>query len=193
VVNLLSVSVPGSLARFCWLAIRSHVALRLRRTDSSRLPGNWLTVRGYEAHPAAPPARRWLSCRNRYRRRQRRARRCLFRPRGRDLARKPGHCRYRLHNRRRWRVARSYRGTSGRLVRVFAIDLVPELVRTGRAHEEVSAVAQQPSRCPSAHNRRIRRSSKKSARQCRIGAEVFVAGVRGRPRRAPPRRREPRS
>ena len=28
-------------------------------------------------------------------------------------------------------------GICGRLVRVFAIDLVPELVRTGRAHEEV--------------------------------------------------------
>jgi hypothetical protein len=34
---------------------------------------------------------------------------------------------------------RCYRG--GGLVRVFAIDLVPELVWTGRAHEEVSAVA----------------------------------------------------
>jgi hypothetical protein len=33
---------------------------------------------------------------------------------------------------------------------------------------------------------------KKSGRRCRIGAEVFVAGVRGRPRGAPPGRREPR-
>ena len=29
----------------------------------------------------------------------------------------------------------------GQRVRVFTIDLVPELVRTGRAHEEVSALA----------------------------------------------------
>jgi len=34
---------------------------------------------------------------------------------------------------------------------------------------------------------------KKSGRWCRIGAEAFVAEVRGRPRGAPPRRREPRS
>ena len=32
---------------------------------------------------------------------------------------------------------RTHRGVCGRRVRVFAIDLVPELVRTGRAHEEV--------------------------------------------------------
>ena len=31
-----------------------------------------------------------------------------------------------------------------------------------------------------------------SGRRCRIGAEVFVAGVRGRPRRAAPKEREPR-
>jgi hypothetical protein len=33
----------------------------------------------------------------------------------------------------------------------------------------------------------------RSARRCRIGAGVFVARVRGRPRAAPPRTREPRS
>jgi hypothetical protein len=36
-------------------------------------------------------------------------------------------------------LVRCYRG--GGLVGVFAVDLVPELVGTGRAHEEVSAVA----------------------------------------------------
>jgi hypothetical protein len=35
------------------------------------------------------------------------------------------------------RDARADSGMCGRLVKVFAIDLVPQLVRTGRAHEEV--------------------------------------------------------
>ena len=70
--------------------------------------------------------------------------------------------------------ARSYRGA--RLVRVFATDLVPELVRTGRAHEEVSAVANRPSRYRIACDRRTESLRKKSAGRCRIGAEAFVAG-----------------
>jgi hypothetical protein len=37
----------------------------------------------------------------------------------------------------RGRRSYDYRGMCGRRVRVFAIDLVPDLVRTGRAHEEV--------------------------------------------------------
>ena len=47
-----------------------------------------------------------------------------------------------------------------RLVRVFAIDLVPEFVRTGRAHEEVERSRPEPSRCRIADNRRTRKSSK---------------------------------
>ena len=45
----------------------------------------------------------------------------------------------------------------------------------------------------SAHHAGSPTPRKKSGRRCRIEAEVFVAGVRGRPRGAPPRRREPRS
>jgi hypothetical protein len=47
-------------------------------------------------------------------------------------------------------------------------------------------------RCPAmastsriVHNRRTRKSWKTSGRRCRIGAEVFVAGVSGRPRGVP--------
>jgi hypothetical protein len=77
------------------------------------------------------------------------------------------------------------RGMCGRRVRGFAIDLIPELVRTGRARG---------SRAQSPRNRRGVGSlttglpespRKKSWRRCRIGAEVFVAGVRGRPRGRP--------
>ena len=79
-----------------------------------------------------------------------------------------------------------YRGMCGRRLRVFAIDLVPELVCTGRAHEEVGAQStRKPSRCRIACNRRTRSPRKKSGRRCRIGAEVFVAGVNGRPRGHP--------
>jgi hypothetical protein len=90
-----------------------------------------------------------------------------------------------------WRLP-SHRAMCGRRVRGFAIDLVPELVRTGRAHEEVSAVAPKRPRWRIAGSRRTRKSPEEVRGRCRIGAGMFVAGVRGRPRGAPPRR-EPRS
>jgi len=78
------------------------------------------------------------------------------------------------------------------LVRIFAIDLVQELVRAGRA---------QGSGAPSPRSRRAvgslttgvpESSSKKSGRRCRIGAVVFVAGVRP-PARGGTKVKEPRS
>jgi hypothetical protein len=56
--------------------------------------------------------------------------------------------------------SRGARPDRGRLVRVFAIDLVPALVRTGRAHEEVERSRPKPSHCRIAYNRRTRKSSK---------------------------------
>jgi hypothetical protein len=67
----------------------------------------------------------------------------------------------------------------GRRVRVFATDLVPELVRSGRAHEEVERGR------PEAVTRsdRLQLACQKVLEEirgrCRIGAEVFVAGVSG--------------
>src|SRR5689334_11148136 len=43
----------------------------------------------------------------------------------------------------------------------------------------------EPSRCRIAYHRRIRKSSKEIPRRCRIAADEFVAGVRGRPLGAP--------
>ena len=84
------------------------------------------------------------------------------------------------------RALTPHRRVCGRRVRIFAIDLVPELVRTGYAHEEVERsrpeTVELPDRLPPAYQM----SSKKPGR-CRIGAEVFVAGVRGRPRGASPK------
>ena len=70
---------------------------------------------------------------------------------------------------------------SGRLVGVFAIDLVPELVCTGRAHEEVSAVAPKPSRCRIADHRRTRKSPK----EIREAVSDRGGGVRGGGERPP--------
>ncbi len=65
----------------------------------------------------------------------------------------------------------------------FTIDLVPEFVRTGRAHEEVSAVAPKPSRCRIAYNRRTRMSSK----DIREAVSDRGRGVRSRGERPPTR------
>ena len=79
------------------------------------------------------------------------------------------------------RPARTQSGMCGRRVRGFAIDLIPELVRSGRAWEvepgrpETVALSD---RLQTAYQRVL---EKRSDRRCRIGAEVFVARVSGRP------------
>ncbi len=76
-------------------------------------------------------------------------------------------------------------GMCGRLVRVFAIDLVPELVRTGRAHEEVERSRPETvalsDRLQPAYQKVLERNPGAVSDR----AEVFVAGVRGRPRGRP--------
>src|SRR5713226_621879 len=75
----------------------------------------------------------------------------------------------------------------------FAIDLIPELVRTGRAWGS-GAQSPRSRRAVGSLTTGVPESpGKKSGRRCRIGAEAFVAGVSGRPRGGAPRRREPRS
>jgi predicted RNA polymerase sigma factor len=67
----------------------------------------------------------------------------------------------------------------GRLVRVFAIDLVPEFVRTGRAHEEVSAVTPKPSRCHAYHATRadlLRRLGRSQKSRAAYGKAIELAG-----------------
>ncbi len=73
----------------------------------------------------------------------------------------------------------------GRRVRVFAIDLVPDPSALDARMRKWSAVAPKPSRYRIAYNRRAKKASKKSGTRCRIGAALFVAEVRGRPRGAP--------
>src|SRR5262245_40022370 len=60
----------------------------------------------------------------------------------------------------------------------------PELVRTGRAHEEVQRSRPEPSRCRIAYHRRTRRSSK----QIREAVSDRGSGVRSRGERPPTRR-----
>ena len=65
------------------------------------------------------------------------------------------------------------------------VRLVPELVCTGRTRRW-SAVAPNPSRRGSLATGYRKILDRYPERCCRIGTVVFVAGVRGRPRGAPP-------
>jgi dihydrofolate reductase len=63
---------------------------------------------------------------------------------------------------------------------------ISQEVRTGRAHEEVERSRPESVAAVGSFTTGVPESpQRKSGRRCRIGAEVFVAGVSGRPRGAP--------
>jgi hypothetical protein len=72
----------------------------------------------------------------------------------------------------------------GRRVRV---DLASELVRTGRAHEEVERSRPESVALSDRLQPAYQKVLGRSPGLCRIRAEVFVAGVRGRPTRGAPK------
>jgi hypothetical protein len=87
------------------------------------------------------------------------------------------------------RIVMTGRLDGGRRVRVFAIDLIPELVRTGRAHEEVERSRPETVALSDRLQPAYQKVLEEIRGRCRIGAELFVAGVSGRPRGAPPSHR----